>query len=173
MGLDIVAYKKLKKNDELTKMSLKRKEVLWNGCEILLMHPSLKQFEKVFPDTQTPFNYDGTAYDYEGVEKYSIAAYGTYGWFRRVLDEYKDTVITEFPAAKAFDILINFSSCEGVIGTYACRLLSNAFTICYDSFKTWTIANMQSAECDFLIGIYDKFKAAFKYASDEGAVEFC
>lgn len=174
MGLDIIAYKGLKLDEEKSKLPLDKKSALWSDdAKYLYMWSGIAYIEKSFPNMAKPFSYNDNVYKYDYRERFAIGSYSTYNWFRRSLNEYAQTLIVEFPLSKAFDLLTNYSDCEGVIGTYACKILYEAFSMFKNGFDVWALSNMQPSDYQYVMATYDRFKEAFEIASDGGAVEFC
>lgn len=164
MGLDIIAYKGLKKSERLSKLSSDRKEYIDIDC--LIMSPYLEEVEEAFPGRAEPLKYNGDVYICDGCEDIDIGSYGTYGWFRQALETFsKDN--------DYFNELIDFSDCEGVIGSVVSEKLYKDFSSNAESFGQWVCQNYSTLESGLLLRMYYKFKSAFEIAKDGGAVEFC
>ncbi len=164
MGLDIIAYSKLKKNEYLSAMSNEEKEELDEGY--LVMSPVLTEIEEAFPGRAEPLKYNGDVYDCENYESISIGSYSTYGWFRRALETYSED-------CDCFNELIDFSDCEGVIGSVVSEKLYEDFSSNAESFVQWVCQKYSVVECELLLRMYYKFESAFEIAKDGGAVKFC
>lgn len=164
MGLDIIAYSKLKKNECLSAISEEDRKDLDINC--LIMSPLLTEIEKAFPGRAEPLKYNGDIYTCGSHKEYSIGAYGTYGWFRQVLETFSED-------CDCFDELINFSDCEGVIGSAVSEKLYEDFSSNAESFEQWVYQKYSVVEGELLLRIYYKFESAFEIAKDGGAVEFC
>ena len=105
MGLDIIAYRKLKKNERLSNLSNDKKEYIDIDC--LIMSPYLAGVDEAFPGRAEPLKYNGDVYVGDECKNINIGSYGTYGWFRQALETFsKDN--------DYFNELIDFSDCEGV-----------------------------------------------------------
>lgn len=164
MGLDIIAYSELKKNEYLSAMNNEDVEDLDIIC--LTMSPLLVEVEKAFPGRAEPLKYNGDIYTCGSHKTYSIGAYSTYGWFRRALETYSED-------CDCFDELIDFSDCEGVIGSIVSKKLYEDFSSNQESFEQWVCQRYSTIDCELLLQMYYKFESAFWIAKDGGAVEFC
>ena len=164
MGLDIIAYSKLKKNEYLSAMSDEEKEELDINC--LIMSPVLTEIDKVFPGRVEPLKYNGDVYDCENYEYIDIGSYSTYGWFRRALETFSKDY-------DWFNELIDFSDCEGVIGSAVSEKLYEDFSSNAESFEQWVYQKYSVVEGELLLQMYYKFESAFEIAKDGGAVKFC
>lgn len=158
MGLDIIAYSKLKKNEYLSTMSEEDREDLDINC--LIMSPVLTEIDEAFPGRAEPLKYNGDVYDCENYVCISIGSYGTYGWFRRALEAFSEN-------RDCFNELIDFSDCEGVIGSVVSEKLYEDFSSNKKLFEMWVHKD------ELLLQMYRKFESAFEIAKDGGAVEFC
>lgn len=164
MGLDIIVYSNLKKNERISRMSDEDKGDL--DFDYLVMSPRLMCIEDAFPGMAEPLKYNGDVYECDGYEFINIGSYGTYGWFRRALEAFsKDR--------DCFSELINFSDCEGVIGNVVSKKLYKDFSSNAESFKKWVHRKFDAYDSELLLQKYRKFEIAFKTAKDGGAVEFC
>ena len=164
MGLDIIAYSRLKKNEYLSNKKDEDKDYIDGDC--LIMSPRLAEIEKAFPGRTEPLKYNGDVYDCENYVCISIGSYGTYGWFRRALEAFSEN-------CDCFNELINFSDCEGVIGSIVSKKLYEDFSSNQELFEQWIYQKYSVFECELLLRMYHKFKWAFEIAKDGGAVEFC
>ena len=164
MGLDIIAYSKLKKNEYLSTMSEEDREDLDINC--LIMSPVLTEIDEAFPGRAEPLKYNGDIYTCGSYKEYGIGSYGTYGWFRRALETFSED-------RDCFNELIDFSDCEGVIGSVVSEKLYEDFSSNAESFEQWVYQKYSVVECELLLRMYYKFEYAFGIAKDGGAVEFC
>ena len=165
MGLDIIAYSKLIKNKYLSSMSEEEKEELDGDC--IIMSTLLTEIDEAFPGRTEPLKYNGDVYDCEDCSHISIGSYGTYGWFRMALEAFSEN-------RDCFNELIDFSDCEGVIGSVVSEKLYEDFSSNAESFEQWVYQKCYLvAEGELLLRMYYKFESAFKIAKDGGAVRFC
>ena len=164
MGLDIIVYSKLRKNEYLSAISDEEKEELDGDC--LIMSPALTEIDEAFPGRAEPLKYNGDVYDCENYESINIGSYSTYGWFRRALEAFSEN-------RDYFNELINFSDCEGVIGSIVSKKLYEDFSSNAESFEQWVNQKYSVIDGMWLLQIYYKFESAFGIAKDGGAVEFC
>lgn len=164
MGLDIIAYSRLKKNEYLSAMSEEDREDLDINC--LIMSPLLIEIDEAFPGRAEPLKYNGDVYDCENYEWINIGSYSTYGWFRRALETFSED-------RDCFNELIDFSDCEGVIGSIVSKKLYEDFSSNQELFEQWVYQKYSVVEGEFLLRMYYKFESAFEIAKDGGAVKFC
>lgn len=164
MGLDIIAYSKLKKNEYLSTMSEEDREDLDINC--LIMSPVLTEIDEAFPGRAEPLKYNGDIYTCGSYKEYGIGSYGTYGWFRRALETFSEN-------RDCFNELIDFSDCEGVIGSIVSKKLYEDFSSNAESFERWVYQKYSVVDGEWLLRMYRKFESAFEIAKDGGAVEFC
>lgn len=164
MGLDIIAYSELKKDEYSSAMSEEEKEELDGDC--LIMSTLLTEIDEVFPGRAEPLKYNGDVYDCENCAHISIGSYSTYGWFRRALETFSEN-------RDCFNELIDFSDCEGVIGSIVSEKLYEDFSSNAESFEQWVYQKYSIVEGEWLLRMYYEFESAFEIAKDGGAVEFC
>ena len=60
-----------------------------------------------------------------------------------------------------------------MIGCELCEKLYNAFVFYEDEYEKFANDLLSGIFSDILMGIYHKFKQAFRIGKDGGAVEFC
>lgn len=164
MGLDIIAYSNLKKNEYLSAISNEEKEELDGDC--LIMSPVLTEIDEAFPGRAEPLKYNGDVYDCENYESISIGSYSTYGWFRQALETFSED-------RDCFNELIDFSDCEGVIGSIVSKKLYEDFSSNQKPFEQWVKREFDAYDSELLLQMYRKFESAFEIAKDGGAVKFC
>lgn len=177
MGLDVVAYKRIKKIDAVFDA---------DG-------------EPINPVTRESIDYDLRAYlnddfpgradeiedkaIYSSEDSFSFRAggYGAYNAWRDELAKIAGYPIGQYEKygrpcdshcvscwegkTGPFSELINFSDCEGVIGAAVSAKLAADF----DRFS----AVAASSELPWFSDLYAKWRRAFEMASDAGAVQFC
>ena len=156
MGLDIIAYKGLKRveNPVFDEDGFPKNEEEW------MPGAGLTWAEEHWKGRSEPIEADVV---YTRTERYKFRAgsYSGYNWWRDRLDEFKGDC--------AFQELINFSDCEGVIGSVVSRKL-------YEDFKKYhdeaIIYAKGFKDGDFFIDRYEKWLKAFEIAKDNGAVDF-
>lgn len=156
MGLDIRAYKELKKAenlklDECGKLDWESK---W------LPGASMKWSESVWPGRGKPIAAD-TVYEYEDSFEFRAGSYTGYYRWRSDLDKFKGDI--------AFQELIDFADNEGVIGSEVSAKLRDDFvehhTDAFDFAKREDV-------CTHFFEMYCKWELAFTMAAENGAVEF-
>lgn len=125
--------------------------------------------DKAFPNREKPLAYDDSVYDFESMYYESIGSYGTYNWFRGELR----TFSCRYSELDLFVYLTDFSDCEGIFGSECCAILRNEFSVFEGAFKIYAESYFNSVERDILITMYKKFKDAFTFGAEGGAVEFC
>ncbi len=160
MGLDIIAYSGLKKNEYLSAISNEEKEEL--DVNRLIMSPVLTEIDEAFPGRAEPLKYNGNVYDCESYVCIGIGSYGTYGWFRRALEAFSEN-------RDCFNELIDFSDCEGVIGSIVSKKLYEDFSSNAESFEQWVYQKYSVVEGEVLLRMYYKFESAFEISKDGGA----
>ena len=164
MGLDIIAYSRLKKNEYLSNKKDEDKDYIDGDC--LIMSTLLTEIDEAFPGRAEPLKYNGDVYDCENYEWINIGSYSTYGWFRWALETFSED-------CDWFNELIDFSDCEGVIGSVVSEKLYEDFSSNAESFEQWVYQKYSVVEGELLLRMYYKFESAFEIAKDGGAVEFC
>lgn len=155
MGLDIVAYKKLKKI-ELNNIS---DEELENRFD--LFHPggSMMGSEEYWPESGYPLEAD--AY-YSFDDEFSFRA-GSYSYYNKWRDD-----LELFKGDCAFQELINFSDCEGVIGALVAEKLYYDFKDNYEEAVKYS-ENLSESWLEK----YKDWMHALEFAKDNGAILFC
>lgn len=154
MGLDINYYSGLTKLKPLTN------EECTGLCFFINIH-----FNHRADDIDEDYEY---AYETRG--EFRAGSYSGYNKWRHELAQlvgyagasyYWETDIEAAP----FYNLINFSDCEGTLGTEVCKSL-------YKDFEDYSSRADEFFD-EYSLKIYNKFKEAFRVASDNGAVQFC
>lgn len=157
MGLDITAYKNLK---EVMNCVLDEdgypvdEDTLWKPG------PSMDWSESVWPGKGSPIK-SNAIYEWDDTFDFRAGSYSGYGEWRDTLAKFKGDV--------AFQELIDFADNEGVIGSKLAKKLYNDFCTYYEEAK----ATFNKTEDDkWFIAKYEAWMEAFKYASENGAVDF-
>lgn len=158
MGLDITAYKNLKKVENPI---LDEDGYPENWESNWLPGASMKWSESVWPGRGEGVDPD-TTYSFEEEYDFRAGSYSGYNWWR-------DNLRTISNGA-AFRELIDFADNEGVIGTVVSRKLA-------EDFESWegraaSYANNLGEEGKYWIDRYRCWKKAFQMASENGAVDF-
>lgn len=162
----------LKKNEELSRLPLEKKEYVQIG-DRLVMLKSQEHICNTFPCREKPLAYDDSVYDYEATYKKSIGSYGTYNWFRGVLEDFSARIRDMNNILDPFGYITEFSDCEGVFGSECCFVLGNEFRVFEEAFKNYVETSFDYTDYDILMTMYRKFKDAFAFGAKGGAVEFC
>jgi len=158
MGLDITAYSKLIRTDNE------------NDEDLYFSRSSFKQSNMPLIDGVETF------FDFDKCETFHAGSHGGYNRFREILCEsinkinpsqvWDLAVFDTYEAKKIpFFYLINFSDCEGYIGTSFCEILYNDFCEYEELF-------MSKLEDDYYKTVYLNFKKAFEIGRDHGLVDF-
>ncbi len=169
MGLDITAYKGLKKEKDLTKLE---DSVDWydfceeNNIEKFNVNIHYPERAKEI-DSNFAYSFEGS---FGGVRGKS---YGGYNRWRNQLaqlaghpsDEYVWNNYQELEN-KAFIELICFSDCEGIIGTEVSKKLAKDF----QEFDERAL--QKGAQIGDFHAYYEEMKKAFEFASENGCVRF-
>ena len=156
MGLDISVYKNLKIIDKL--------KINFDGNE---EDDYLKIYEQDFEKQLDDLIVD-EYYDYDFYDGFRAGSYSGYNYWRNELaklaDYESDVFVWENVEDGVFVELINFSDCEGIIGSKTSKKL-------YDDFCKFD--NIASLKDERFYYIYKEFKEAFKVASENnGCVLF-
>ena len=114
--------------------------------------------------------YDDSVYDFESMYHERIGSYGTYNWFRSELENFSARYYSDLDL---FAYLTEFSDCEGVFGSECCAILRNEFCVFEEAFKKYVLEYYGSVEVELLTTMYEKFKDAFAFGAEGGAVVFC
>lgn len=136
----------------------------------------LKKYDylaKAFPNREKPLAYDDSVYDFESMYYENISSYGTYNWFRNTLEDFSAKVRSVNMCVDPFVYLIEFSDCEGVFGSECCAILRNEFCVFEEAFKKYVSEFYSPVEVELLTIMYRKFKNAFTFGAEGGAVVFC
>lgn len=176
MGLDITAYKGLK---EVTKGEAFDEDgvLKWEGDNDKYVYPHIdRNFAERADDIKNK-----TPYRYEDSIGHAAGSYGGYNHWRNSLAKlagYPEAEYDEFGVTKKshaayvwatpddgpFMEIINFSDCEGIIGTAVSRKLAKDFS----DFQS----QADEHHCDHFKRKYSEWRQAFEFASDNGLVEF-
>ena len=153
MGLDITAYKNIRIR-ELTKDE---------EGEYYFSNSGFKQSNMPILENKE------IQIEFDDVFDFRAGSYGGYNSFRNQLclasnNISADELWKSENENLKFYWLINFSDCEGYIGTDYCKIL-------YDEFIKYEKEVKEKLSIDYH-DKYDKFKEAFKLAFDNGLVNF-
>jgi len=168
MGLDVVAYKGIKKVDpELWSVE----DNIWDVCARNdWFIPSTTAFIEHALDIE-----DGVPYSSEGEISFRAGSYGGYNQWRNQLailagyDSAENVWEMEHPWGKPFVELINFSDCEGTIGSALCVKLLKDFEDHEDQASKFAVEHGDS----YFLTVYDDFLSALRFAGDHGILAFC
>ena len=157
MGLDICVFKKLRKteNYELDE------DMCPIDCDNQWRPGDVIDYTEEIWSGRTEGLKKDTVYEFEDTFVFRAGSYFSYNMWRSMLEDFKGDV--------AFQELIDFSDCEGVIGAVVSKKL-------YNDFKTYEKEAEEYAKKNDYEYFYDKYllwMKAFEMASDDGAVEFC
>jgi len=175
MGLDIGAYKNVKVLDNQAMFDCDGE--LLEGFESVKY--AIARHNRDFPGRADDIE-DRKAYAYEDYQSFRACSYGGYNQWRETLakiagypnkpykqyetirDSHANTVWSN-PVPGPFMEIINFSDCEGIIGTKVSQKLFKDF-VEYDE--------KAKEEDEYFYRIYCDFKSAFESASENGRVDF-
>ncbi|MGL6217484.1 MAG: hypothetical protein ACRC36_05570 [Lacrimispora sphenoides] len=157
MGLDITAFKKLKKVEtpEVDKYGYPIGDNQWCPGE------SMVWSEQEFPGRGKGIE-PWCVYTWGDIVHTRIGSYSSYNGWRDVLEEFRTN--------KDFEELIEFADNEGVIGYVVAEKLAKDFEKNLDKAKKFSDNLDNYGE-----GWFNKYllwKEIFEFASDEGAVDF-
>jgi hypothetical protein len=155
MGLDITYYRGLEQTDYAPRDQYGNLSFYWMYFEPRHMSAS----EEHWPGRGAPIKLDAI---YRHLERgnFRAGSYSGYGEWRRWL-----STIAPLPA---FAELINFSDCEGVIGSVVASKLAKDFA----EYENVALEKAPANDGDWFVGQYRKWRRAFETASVDGAVEF-
>lgn len=182
MGLDVSAYRKLKKldvlfNEDGEAVSLDTREVLDED-----------EYQKFYVSRDFPAQaadlVAGAAYGFEAAEHVWSGGYGGYGSWREELAKlacYATAVYYRIPGyaqsavvshtegafkvdSGPFHELICFTDCDGTIGPAVCAKLAK-------DFADWD--ERAKAQGGRFYQTYASFREGFEFAADGGAIRFC
>lgn len=172
MGLDVIAYKDVK----LVATLDKEEAFDYEG------HNTIIYKSDYFPNSCDEFVEYGE-YECHQFQGFRAGSYGWYGRWRNELAKFagypeKQDSEYDFNYAESaweatggpFWELINFSDCEGIIGTELSKKLAKDFEDFSKLAETYTDNEVMSAD-DFLENFVN-FREAFKHASENGFVRF-
>jgi hypothetical protein len=174
MGLDILAISNLRLVAPEVKAALDRlPEVslyLHDEPALTITELSKKESHSRCKDMDS-----GDYYRSRESEEYDFRAgsYSSYGDFRRELSE---TFLNSPPEkvwlnpksyeGQPFYELIDFSDCEGVLGTGVCAKLHKDFVDGREKF-------VEEVQSDWSVESYDRFTKALELAKEDGVIIFC
>ena len=142
----------------------------WQIGDRLVVLKSQEYICDAFPNREKPLAYDDSVYDFESMYHEHIGSYGTYNWFRNELENFGARYYSDLDL---FAYLTEFSDCEGVFGSECCAILRNEFCVFEEAFKKYVSEDYGAVESALLKDMYRKFKDAFTFGAEGGAVEFC
>ena len=123
-----------------------------------------------FPDRAVPMR-DNGLYEYAEIFTFRAGSYSGYNHWReqltRLMLNTSPERIWESPdtfAGRPFVELIDFSDCEGTIGTTAARKLAKDFQDCQ--------GHADKVSDEYFQELYRQWRKAFEMAADEGCVKF-
>jgi hypothetical protein len=175
MGIDIVAYRNIRKTD----IALVRDEDGYvmerEGC-IFLDRRVSDSFEVAHEGLYGthPGYFDGlddSVYYEVDQEVCPISvAYSTYNTFRDLLDEY---AVRELGDARLFREMIEFSDCDGTFGPVVCEKLLSDFKAHRDGFFGYADKVLDEDgwfSADFAKNLYDNYIEALSEGADNGVM---
>jgi hypothetical protein len=177
MGLDIIAYKGL----TLVKSNVPPEEYddNWEKYQQYLYIYEVEGFANCLPPLEV-----GCLYDCVDTFSFRAGSYSGYNHWREQLSlvflgEYPRTIWDDPHSFndKPFVELINFSDCEGILGTNVCQKLLSDFRTAVKDIKLLpgqaeSLA-IDNRELDYFIEKFYQWLKAFEYGADEGCVYFC
>lgn len=160
MGLDCTAYSNLRQLhvEEIQFPEHKEK----NETIFYLNEDYPNSAKDILPDV---------VYLYDKKESWKSGSYGSYNQWRDWLATLGGWKSTDHACQKGnwgdpFFELINFSDCEGTLGTNVCKKLLKNFI----DFQHK--ADALSSEYNYYKKLYNQWRFAFEVASDNGAISF-
>lgn len=165
MGLDITSYMNLKKIDATVDEFNENVAYDANGMQLLR-----DEWVNLWVDKDFIRHADGIEdgiYTFDDCGGDTISSHSYYNTWR---DELETMVATD--GRKPFGELINFSDCEGVIGTLTSAKLLADFLEWDDIAEQFGREVANFSDPTSFYRIYSKFREAFKMAAENGAVIF-
>jgi hypothetical protein len=161
MGLDITAYKKIKRIGE------RDADYDYTANQtVLCVNPNFPEQADGFTDGV--YEYEGTAFNFRA---------GGYGWYNdwraelaKMVGTTDDALWKKPDPTVPFVELINFADNEGIIGPATSKKLYADFKKNHEKAKAWK-SDIDDGQPWFLIK-YRLWMRAFKLASNGGCVEF-
>jgi hypothetical protein len=160
MGLDITAYSNVVKAENPDYDE-------YEGFEFIVYDNGFNQYSPLEKDI---------GYDAEDEFGFRAGSYSGYGVWRNWLCQLVHGVTSEELweniddyKGKAFVELINFSDCEGTLGTDVCKKLLKDFS---DNQDLMSELDNDDEAMSYFISSYYKWKEAFVYGADDGCVQF-
>lgn len=155
MGLNITAYSNIKK--EVNRENMDLDECYENNWTYFYIHTDKDCYQHIDIDSEYAYSYDDSV-------KMRAGSYGGYNSWRNLLREFSKTLPVDADGYYAFYELINYSDCEGVIGTMCSTKLYKDFSDYEEQ------ANLYFQDYD--LTKYMEWKTMFEFASNNGAVMF-
>lgn len=159
MGLDITAYRKLKK---VVNPIIDGDGYPEDYKNQWTPGASMKWSEGAFPGRGEGVDADAV-YEWEDKFCFRAGSYIGYGMWRSELEMFKGEV--------AFQELINFADNEGVIGSVVAKKLLQDF-VNHEAAAEEYSKTVRDSDGKWFIYNYLQWKKAFEFASDDGAVDF-
>lgn len=177
MGIDIFAYKNLRKTDRPLEHDDKGYVINYDDENLVWFDRGVSDafdasHEKLFGVRPGYFDGldDGFYYEYDEGNSFFGCAYSTYSTLRDVIAEYLDD--PDFIAG-AFREMRFFSDCEGTIGPQVCAKLLGDFEGNRDKFHEFAKENLPDDawfDADLAIALYDGYLKGLRLAADGGAL---
>lgn len=177
MGIDIYAYRKLRKTDKPIEhedghyvVDKSDEGLAWFDRGVSDAFD--EAHEELYGTRPGYFDGldDGFYYAYDEEESFFGCAYSTYSTFRDIL--------TEYVAAKGLDEgtfreMIYFSDCDGTIGPKVCKKLLSDFEANLDGFCEFakeTLPEDGWFDEKFAVSLYKDYLNGLRYGADNGAL---
>lgn len=179
MGIDIYAYRKLRKTDKPIEHEDGRYVVDKSDEGLAWFDRGVSDaFDEAHEELYgiRPGYFDGLDdgfyYAYDEEESFFGCAYSTYSALRDLLCEYA--------AEKGLDDgtfreMIYFSDCEGTIGPKVCKKLLTDFEANHDGFLEFVAETLSEdgwLDREFATALYENYLKGLRYAADDGALVY-
>lgn len=170
MGLDITGYAGLEKTDQR-----------FDPQEQDFDYTKYVSFYKESGRLDRAEEIDTTVlYSFQKRVNFTAGSYGGYNEWRnelaKMVGNTSARAVWEDPQPGPFMELIDFSDCEGTIGTRISAKLAKDFLDNKDKAQEWAVKLAKRLhnpdEGNWFLTKYDQWYGAFKLASDRGAVKF-
>lgn len=173
MGLDITAYTRLHRI-EASDIEFDEDGYPLDYDDFIYFGSLATLHEEYWPGRAAPFDQDtGAYYDCEDSDGMRAGSYSGYNSWRGLLSGFADWLLFEHDIYDAFEEQIEFSDCEGLIGTVVSEKLYNDYVgnrHFLDEYASQYIEDDETRQ--WFIELYDDWTHMFDMGRDDGAVQF-
>lgn len=174
MGLDIIAYRKLHPVSK-SEVPLDEYGDILDYDRYVNLKSLAQMHEEYWPGRSEPFaDADAEFYSFDEEGYMRAGSYSGYNLWRGALQDFAWNDEHPLPDG-AFEELIEFSDCEGLIGTPVSEKLYRDFADNRPYLDEFADARFgaDTEERDWFVAKYDEWTQMFDLGRDDGAVRFC